>query len=119
MSEKRKYMRFNVLFEAICRRGDSTEKVKVNNFSREGLGVLCQEALGQGEEVEVEFMIPGDNVPVLVEGKVAWTSPFASNSLERKSGVKLKNISNSDRSRVLEYIYHNWIIPASGDATTS
>ena len=63
-----------MLFDAVCRRGKKTGNLKVNNFSKEGLGVLCREALGAGEDIEVEFMIPGDNVPVLVGGEVAWTS---------------------------------------------
>jgi len=33
--------------------------MKINNFSKEGLGLLCDELLNKGEQVEIELIIPG------------------------------------------------------------
>ena len=113
MGEKRKFMRFNVLMDAICRKGSDKRKLKVNNFSREGLGVISDESLNLGDEIELELNIPGDNLPVLVNGEVAWTLAPGPENRRFRGGVRFKEINNSDRSRILGYIYQKWIMPSS------
>ena len=111
MSEKRKYMRFNVLMDAVSRTSGVVRKLKVNNFSREGVGLISRGVLKEGEEVAIEMMIPGDNVPVVLSGRIAWAAgPVSDDSLHR-GGLKFDNVSNHDRSRILEYIYQKWIMP--------
>ncbi|MFH1799122.1 MAG: PilZ domain-containing protein [Candidatus Omnitrophota bacterium] len=109
MGEKRKYMRFDVLLEAVCYTGKALKKLKVNNFCKEGIGILSASPFSQGKALEIEMMIPGDNVPIVVEGEIAWTSAAVSDNMQYQGGVKFKKISNEDKSRVLEYIYKNWI----------
>jgi hypothetical protein len=115
MGEKRRFMRFNVFMDALCCRNGMSKKVKVNNFSREGIGILSREAFSEGENLEIELMIPGDNIPVLLEGEIAWMNGPTSDNAQRKGGVRFKKIANGDRGRVLEYIYQNWIKPASAE----
>jgi len=110
MSEKRKYMRFNVLIDAICRKCGSSKKLQINNFSKEGVGILSEESFNNGEDVEFEMMIPGDNIPVFFEGEVAWAADLEKNESLYKTGVRLKKIDNHDKSRMLEYIYRKWIV---------
>ena len=112
MAEKRKYMRFNVLMNAILRTGDRLKKLKVNNFCKEGIGILATEIFNKGDEVEIELAIPGDNLPVLFKGEIVWTHDSISDGLYYKGGVKLKDMSNNDRCRMLEHIYQKWISPA-------
>ena len=109
--EKRRYMRFNVFMDAIGRSKGLLKKLKVNNFSREGLGLISRDEFKAGDDIEIEVMIPGDNVPVILEGEVAWASDPILDNLQYKSGVRLKKVTNSDRSRFLEYIYKKWIMP--------
>ncbi|MFH1847477.1 MAG: PilZ domain-containing protein [Candidatus Omnitrophota bacterium] len=111
MAEQRKYMRFNVLMDAICRTGGMFKKLKINNFSKEGIGIIGKHSFKQGESLELEMTIPGDNVPVVLEGEVAWASDPVSDSSQYKGGIKFKKISNDDKSRILEYIYQEWIMP--------
>ena len=112
MDEKRRFMRFNVLMDAVCKKGDSLKRrIKVNNFSKEGVGLVGGKEFKKGEELEIEMLIPGDNVPVLFEGEITWTKGPASDSAEHKSGIKFKKINNHDKSRILEYIYQHWIKP--------
>lgn len=115
MGDNRKYMRFNVLLDAICRTGSGMLKnFKVNNFSREGLGIEGTESFEKGENVEIEVMIPGDNIPVVLEGEIAWTKEGVSDNIsEHKGGIKLKKVTNSDRSRLLGHIYQKWILSAN------
>ena len=112
MGEKRKYMRFNVFMDALCRRAEAAGKLKVSNFSREGMGIISREPFKEGEDVQIELMIPGDNIPVLLEGEVAWAKDPVTDNSQYKGGVRFKKIANGDRSRILEYIYQKWIMPA-------
>ncbi len=109
--EKRKYMRFNVLMDAVSRTSGAVRKLKINNFSREGVGLISRAALNEGEEVAIEMMIPGDNVPVVLSGRIAWATGPVSDDSQHRGGLKFDNVSNHDRSRILEYIYQKWIMP--------
>lgn len=109
MGEKRKFIRFDVLLDAICRRKNGLTKFKVNNFCRDGVGILSEETLDTGEEVEVEMMIPGDNVPIIFAGQIAWAGASSSGAGKHGSGIKFKKINSEDRGRILEYIYKKWI----------
>lgn len=113
MGEKRKFMRFNVLMDAICKKGESPKKLKINNFSREGVGVLSHESLSEGEKVQIELSIPGDNMPVFMDGEVAWSMSPGVDNRQYRSGIRFKDIKNSDRSRILGYIYQKWIMPSN------
>ncbi|MFH1411143.1 MAG: PilZ domain-containing protein [Candidatus Omnitrophota bacterium] len=109
MSEQRRFMRFDVLLDAICRRRGSLKRVKVNNFCREGAGLLSDEPLGMGENIEMEVMIPGDNVPIIFEGQIAWAGGMTGEGDGHASGIKFKKINSEDRGRILEHIYKKWI----------
>jgi c-di-GMP-binding flagellar brake protein YcgR len=113
MGEKRRYMRFNVFIDGLSRhKGGANKNLSINNFSKEGVGFVSHDPLTPGEELEIEMLIPGDNMPVVVNGEVAWASAPEQDSCHYRGGVRFKKISNGDKSRLLEYIYNRWIIPA-------
>ena len=114
--EKRQYIRFSVIMDALCHNGEAKKKLQVNNVSKEGIGLVSRESFKEGQNVELEMMIPGDNIPVIFEGEVAWTNTPGYDSSQYKSGVKFTKISNEDKSRMQEYIYQRWIMPASAEA---
>lgn len=105
-------MRFNVILDAISRISGTLKKVKVNNFCREGIGVLSTDPFSDGENVEIELKIPGDNIPVVCRGEITWTKSLFFDNMHYKSGVKFKEITNGDRNRILEHVYKQWIMPA-------
>lgn len=115
MGEKRKYVRFDVLLDAMCRTGKALKQLRVNNFSKEGVGVSILDSLHIGDDVELELMIPGDNMPVMLAGEVAWVNEHSSSEQACRGGIKLKETNNADRSRMLGYIYQKWIMPAKGE----
>jgi len=117
MKEKRNYMRFDVLMDAFFGKNNERKRVTVKNFSRDGLGVASGESICPGEDVEIEMMIPGDNIPVIVTGEIAWTIPQKSGSSGHEGGVKIKKIKSSDRSRILNYIYSKWMNSKTGSKT--
>jgi len=111
MEERRTYMRFNVLLDALCRTSGALKKLKVHNFSREGIGVLSKKIIPEGEDVELELAIPGDNIPVIVTGQIAWTNEKKADSDRCEGGIKLAEMDNVDRSRILNHIYKKWMLP--------
>jgi hypothetical protein len=46
--------------------------------------------------------VPGDNLPVFATGRVAWADGL-------EAGIRLTKISPQDRTRVLEYVYREWL----------
>ena len=89
--------------------------MKVNNFSKEGIGILSKESLEKGKDLELELSIPGDNVPVVLQGEIAWASDPMTSRSQYKSGLKFKKVANKDRGRILEYIYQKWLSSAEVD----
>jgi hypothetical protein len=115
MSEKRKFLRFNVLMDAFCHRAGEKSGLKIKNLSKEGMGVVSDRPLGAGERVDIEMSIPGDNVPVVFQGEIAWASSPAQDSCHYHGGIRFNNVANGDKARLLEYVYNRWIIPSCDD----
>ena len=115
MSEKRRFLRFDVLIDAFLGKVGKKEDLKICNLSKEGVGVVSSQPLGVGEKVHIEMKIPGDNIPVVLPGEIAWASAPAQDSCHYQGGVKFRDVSNEDKARLLEYVYNRWIIPAKED----
>lgn len=109
MPEKRKFMRFGVLLDAIFR-GNTSGNAKINDFSRQGLGMITEEELREGENLEIEMNLPGDNIPIICQGEIAWTKKLDPERGKNKCGIEIKEIESKDRGRILEYIYKKWIL---------
>ena len=110
MSEKRRYMRFDVLLNALCRSNGVLKGFKLSNFSRDGFGFVSKESLDKGKDVEIEFSIPGDNVPIIASGQIAWASRLDQED-KFEGGLRIKKINNHDRGRILNHIYEKWMDP--------
>ncbi len=98
-------MRFNVFLDALFRKEGVLKKLKINDFSREGAGLLSKDYIPAGEDIEIELMIPGDNMPIIIMGEIVWANDSAYGNALHKSGLKIKKIDNSDRNRILDHIY--------------
>lgn len=77
-------------------------KALARDLSREGLRVGLKQGLPAGTLVELCLNVPGDNLPVFATGKVAWADGL-------EAGVRLTRIAPTDRTRVLEYVYREWL----------
>ena len=55
-----------------------------------------------GTTLELALNVPGDNLPVFATGKIAWADGL-------DAGLRLTKISRTDRARVLEYVYKQWL----------
>lgn len=105
MSERRKFMRFatplDVEFKTLTL-NPIFGKALAKDLSREGLRFGLKQNLPVGTALQIQFSVPGDNLPVFATGKVAWADGL-------DAGIRLTKISHTDRAKVLEYVYHEWL----------
>ncbi len=106
MAERRKFMRFNTSSVDVEYRTLTHNpifgKALAKDLSKEGLRVGIKQKVSVGTPVELCLNVPGDNLPVFASGKVAWADGL-------EAGLRLTKISSSDRARVLEYVYKEWL----------
>ena len=110
MTEKRKFMRFETVLDVIYSiLGNSASRTKsyLKNLSKEGLGLVSDRPLQKGSFVELEMKIPGDNIPIFAFGEVAWAGETDKSKYD--AGIKFTKIKRSDRVRLLDYVYDQWI----------
>ncbi len=104
-TERRKFMRFNAPLDLEFRTltlNPIFGKTLAKDLSREGMRVGFKETVASGTPIEVCMNVPGDNLPVFATGKVAWADGL-------EAGIRLTKISLHDRTRVLEYVYREWL----------
>ena len=105
MSERRKYLRFNTPLDVQYKSltlNPIFGKTLAKDLSREGLRIGLKDKVTVGTPLEICMNVPGDNLPVFATGKVAWADGF-------EAGVRLTKMNQSDRMRVLEYVYREWL----------
>ena len=103
--ERRKFMRFSTPLDIEYRTltlNPIFGKSLAKDLSKEGVRVGLKENLPIGTPLEICMNVPGDNLPVFATGKIAWADGL-------EAGVRLTRIGQSDRTRVLEYVYREWL----------
>lgn len=120
MSEKRKFMRFDVAVEVeymVPGNGAPIEGISVTrNLSREGMQISVNSKLLPGTELEIKLRIPEDAAPVYAKGDLVWVEK-AEAKTESSSGVKFTQMSPFDRNRILDHVYKEWVEQQIGQST--
>ena len=104
-SERRRFMRFNAPLDLEFKTltlNPIFGKTLAKDLSREGMRVGLKQSIPSGTPIEVCMNVPGDNLPVFASGRVAWADGL-------EAGIRLTKISQHDRTRVLEYVYREWL----------
>ena len=104
-SERRRFLRFQAPLDLEYRTltlNPIFGKALAKDLSREGVRMGVKQSLPMGTPVEICMNVPGDNLPVFATGKVAWADGF-------EAGIRLTKMSQTDRTRVLEYVYREWL----------
>ena len=105
MSERRKFMRFEAPLDVEYRTltlNPIFGKALAKDLSKEGMRVGLKQDIALGTPIEICVNVHGDNLPVFATGKIAWADGL-------EAGVRLTKISQNDRTRVLEYVYKEWL----------
>ncbi|MFA5338796.1 MAG: PilZ domain-containing protein [Candidatus Omnitrophota bacterium] len=112
MSEKRKFMRFDVAVEVeymVPGNGAPIEGISVTrNLSREGMQITVNSKLVPGTELEIKLRIPEDMAPVYAKGDLVWVEKSEIKT-ESSAGVKFSQMSPFDRNRILDHVYKEWV----------
>jgi len=112
MSEKRKFMRFEVPIELeymVPGNGAPIEGISVTkNLSREGMQTCLNSRLIPGTELEIKLRIPADPAPVYAKGDIVWIDK-AEDKTESAAGIKFTQMSPFDKNRILDHVYRQWV----------
>ena len=110
MSERRKFMRFDVSLDVAFKISNGSEKYftgVTKNFSRNG---LCFESDMFGPALktpmELSVKLPGQDKFVSVSGNVAWEEQFKDKCW---IGIELEEMNKEAKSRILDYAYDLWV----------
>ena len=111
MTERRQFLRFETALSALCDivKGKHKASSKVKNISKEGALVLLERPLKEGDEINLSMDVPGDNIPIFASCEVAWQKVHLKDDRYYETGVRFKRIDGSDKGRLLEYIYLQWL----------
>ena len=110
MTERRRFLRFTTALTALCEIVNARIRgtYKVKNISKDGALLELDTRLQQGEELSLSMEVPGDNVPIFASCQIAWQKEL-NKGKAYETGVKFTKINSSDKGRLLEYIYLEWL----------
>lgn len=110
MEERRKFMRFpaSVDVRYAASREDIEGSAMSRDVSREGIGFPGNWQMAKGTLLELEISVPGEIAPIFAHGEVAWVRRSSERD-DFDAGIKVVKMDPFDRSRLLEYVYGEWL----------
>ncbi len=83
-------------------------KTQTENISTGGVCVILERGLLKNTPVEIELSLPDDPVPVICEGKIAWSIRRGEyskrKSLQFDTGIEFNEITDEDKGRLKRII---------------
>ena len=109
-TEKRDYSRYNVFLERpSCSRSDSEgSRIDIRDISCAGIRICTDERLIKGDMIDLEIVIPSDDIPMFVAGEVVWVVKDPGFDKTYNAGIRLKKFNEFDRKRLVGYIHANF-----------
>jgi len=108
--ERRKFLRFpTALGIEIILKGEIkvTKDTFIKDFSREGMNItIGVSSIKPDKEITLNVRVPGESEVIPIAGSVVWAD------LKRDDpqlGLKIVNIKSEDKSKILEYVYKQWL----------
>ena len=83
------------------------------DISISGISLPTSMKIDEGEKLELRIKLPRDSNPIYASAEVVWTQPSKSES-DHDLGLKFIRINDLDKSRILEYIYNEWLKEKKG-----
>ena len=109
-NEKRNYSRYNVFFDPpSCSKSDSEDsKIDIRDISCSGIKICTDERLIKGDMIDLEIVIPSDDIPLFILGEVVWVVKDPGFDKTYNAGVRLKKVNDFDHKRLVGYIHSNF-----------
>ena len=110
VTERRRFLRFETALNALCESVSEQfrKSYQIKNISKEGALIIADKKFSEGDELNITMEVPGDNMPVFASCEVAWQKDLSKNG-PYETGLKFTKIESSDKGRLLEYIYLQWL----------
>ena len=102
--ERRCHKRYKAFVHPPKSRIFSGDKVDIQDISFEGLHIAIDKKIDMGETLDLEILIPQDDIPMFISGIVTWTKKDAALEERFNAGLKLLKINKCDRDRLKTYI---------------
>ena len=104
LKERMRYFRHPI--DAPATLVDSTHRkflAHISNISQTGLALECAGALMAGEEIQLQFCLPGDEQSLSCKAQIIWTADKA------KMGMTYRQISGGHKARLMDWLESKFI----------
>ncbi len=110
MLERRRFERFRSAIDVEYEVPQcSIEGVSLTkDISISGISLPTSMKIDEGEKLELRIKLPRDSNPIYATAQVVWSQP-AQTQADFDLGLKFVKINDIDKSRILEYIYNEWL----------
>jgi len=110
-SEQRDQTRYNVfLSPPSCLNSDSEgTKIDIQDISCSGIKICTNERLIKGDSINLEIIVPEDDIPMFVGGEVSWVIRDTDVDNTYNAGVSLTRVNECDKKRLVKYINENFV----------
>ena len=111
VNEQRDHIRYNVfLSPPSCLNSDSeNNKVDIHDISCSGIKIRTDERLIKGDSIDLEIIVPEDDIPMFVGGEIAWVIKDTDFENTYNAGVRLIKVNDCDKKRLVKYINENFV----------
>ena len=104
LKERMRYFRHPI--DAPATLVDSTHRkflAHISNISQTGLAMECVGPLMAGEEIQLQFCLPGDEQGLSCKAQIIWTADKA------KMGMTFRQIGGGDKARLMDWLESRFI----------
>ena len=108
---QRKEPRSSTVIQVDYHTAESFFRDFVDNISAGGMFIATPKPLEPGAQLRLEFLLPGCDYPIRVNGKVAWSRSVSSEGQRRGMGVTLDSLSPNAKDKINTIIKHLRSIP--------
>jgi len=104
--ERRAFERIQKMLAVELVKEGSSMEASCLNFSAGGMFIMYERPweLNLGDKFQIKFNLPGDKVPIVVDGEVVWLSIKEASHVPHGFGVNFVNMKPHDAQRIQRYI---------------
>jgi len=97
---QRKTPRTSTIIQVDYHTVDSLFRDFVDNISTGGMFIATPKPLEPGTQLRLEFLLPGCDYPIRVNGEVTWSRSVSSEGQKRGMGVKFASLSPNAKDKI-------------------